>query len=114
MGTFLRSCYSFLCRLVAQGIWLSTVVGCSLMAVMLVFCDNILLTMGANAEVHSALTNHVCACDTHQHTHGRIMATNQASFLQLAHAFMNACACDLPNLISIGSLCCWKCHQKYT
>jgi len=35
----------------SQGIWLSTVVGCTLMAVMLVFCDNILLTMGANAEI---------------------------------------------------------------
>ncbi len=47
--------YSY--RLVAQGIWLSTVVGCSLMAVMLIFCDGILLTMGANAEVHSTHTN---------------------------------------------------------
>lgn len=38
-------------RLVSQGIWLSTVVGLTLMAALLLFCDNILLTMGANAEV---------------------------------------------------------------
>lgn len=31
--------------------WLSTVVGFSLMAALLIFCDSILRTMGANAEI---------------------------------------------------------------
>ncbi|EKX33576.1 hypothetical protein GUITHDRAFT_120215 [Guillardia theta CCMP2712] len=38
-------------RLVAQGIWLSTAVGCVLGTLMFKFADNILKTMGSNAEI---------------------------------------------------------------